>query len=1039
MHIDLSDPIVNKVLETLLAYLISLGAGLRTEAIGAKREKALRDQLETDVDALYAINTREKLKNQFDAVFADTAVLMQEFEVDDQREKALWQLFADAGFRSDFAEWLAHWEVPDPSDAESRLRVGMQKALESGGINAADAASCLSEFFQAAGSLVFEHAPPLAKWRHQLALAALGEQHEEMLALIRERHGEFTEERLSKALAKYRELALEQCDIIDLTELPEDRSIAVKDFLLRQLYIPLRIEMDDEAEPDAFLERLEESRQQARLDAAGRTIATPQATTNRVPIGELLKESRRLVVLGDPGGGKTTLMRWLATAFLLRSKEDPQLDQLPDITTLTADSKLPILVRCRELPKDVDCRGLEDILGHLISVIEVPSDLRPAMLVAMRRHLESGSALLMIDGLDELQDPQQRIRFCRRLEKFAALFPNATVIATSRIVGYREMHYRMAKAFRHGTIAELDAEEMDAFARRWVEATEPRAKHEQSAAELIENIHSSDRVERLARNPMLLTTLALVHRRIGRMPQKRHELYKEAIELLLNWRHDIDERLEWSEAIPQLQYVAYAMCERGVQRLKRYELLDLIEEMRAKYQQRLRDVGARTPDQFVYLLEKRSSILFQAGLVLEDGVEVPVYEFRHLTLQEYLAGLAMVDGRFPGHDRTVRIPQRVAKVAAETGNEDGQNEVVVVESWREPLRLCIACCQDDDVDDAICAVLGKGTEDERPRAIMAALCLADEPSVSQKVGRDVLKALAENVNSADAGQTPLNAAVGELTASIWADDMEQSFVAEFLRRGSSDENTSLGALAGRISVARDSAPSRLKETVLAGLASGDDLDAIRSALEVTHRAFSRAKGYESFSDRLISPMLEMTKKSEPVAAAGIWALGWLLREGDWKPTRNEIAELSQIHERHANSVFCQQWLAGIFGHAQSEDGISYLISSTQHESERVRYVAVWALGRIGRAADLQHLSKRLSDESVVVSQGAIAAISRIGGEEATNILEEHKTKTDETSAVFTEAVMHATDAPRNPRVASMFRPEVVQRLRAAGVAYRSGK
>ncbi len=79
---------------------------------------------------------------------------------------------------------------------------------------------------------------------------------------------------------------------------------------------------------------------------------------------------------------------------------------------------------------------------------------------------------------------------------------------------------------------------------------------------------------------MLLTTLALVHRKIGRLPQRRVELYREALQVLLNWRGEIDERLDWEEAVPQLEYVAYAMCHAGVQQLPKDGVLELLEEMR---------------------------------------------------------------------------------------------------------------------------------------------------------------------------------------------------------------------------------------------------------------------------------------------------------------------------------------------------------------------------------------------------------------------------------------------------------------------------
>ena len=35
----------------------------------------------------------------------------------------------------------------------------------------------------------------------------------------------------------------------------------------------------------------------------------------RVAVGERLAQARRLVVLGDPGARKTTLTRWIATAY----------------------------------------------------------------------------------------------------------------------------------------------------------------------------------------------------------------------------------------------------------------------------------------------------------------------------------------------------------------------------------------------------------------------------------------------------------------------------------------------------------------------------------------------------------------------------------------------------------------------------------------------------------------------------------------------------------------------------------------------------
>ena len=63
--------------------------------------------------------------------------------------------------------------------------------------------------------------------------------------------------------------------------------------------------------------------------------------------------------------------------------------------------------------------------------------------------------------------------FCQELERTAARYPAASIVVTSRIVGYRDMPYRMGGAFEHGVIADLTREDKDRFATRWVEATLP--------------------------------------------------------------------------------------------------------------------------------------------------------------------------------------------------------------------------------------------------------------------------------------------------------------------------------------------------------------------------------------------------------------------------------------------------------------------------------------------------------------------------------------------------------------------------------------
>jgi predicted NACHT family NTPase len=261
----------------------------------------------------------------------------------------------------------------------------------------------------------------------------------------------------------------------------------------------------------------------------------------RYPIGERLDKARRLVVLGDPGSGKTTLTRWIATAFLLRLKKDPDFKELPDVATLPDVDWLPIIVRCRDLDLTCLSGSLDDILKHTLRKAELSYAEATDLHELLRLRLKDGEALLMLDGLDEITDPAVRTCFCQQLEQIVRAFPDAPIIATSRIVGYREMGYQLGQGFEHLTLADLTPEEKDDFARRWCDLTELPERRTTATEEFIHDIHSADRIERLTGNPMLLTTMALVKRKIGKLPNRRAELYWEAVQVLLNWRREVDE------------------------------------------------------------------------------------------------------------------------------------------------------------------------------------------------------------------------------------------------------------------------------------------------------------------------------------------------------------------------------------------------------------------------------------------------------------------------------------------------------------------
>jgi hypothetical protein len=167
------------------------------------------------------------------------------------------------------------------------------------------------------------------------------------------------------------------------------------------------------------------------------------------------------------------------------------------------------------------------------------------------------------------------------------------------------------------------------------------------AEKLAKTICDSDRVRQLAKNPLLLTTLLLVKRWVGQLPTRRSVLYGKAIEvLLMTWNVEGYEPIDQEEAIPQLAFVAFTMMKEGVQRLSSRRLKEILILARKSMPEVL-GYARHSVSEFIQRVELRSSIMILSGHEIEQGTLYPLYEFRHLTFQEYLAALAVVDGYYP--------------------------------------------------------------------------------------------------------------------------------------------------------------------------------------------------------------------------------------------------------------------------------------------------------------------------------------------------------------------------------------------------------
>jgi len=381
---------------------------------------------------------------------------------------------------------------------------------------------------------------------------------------------------------------------------------------------------------------------------------TEQTETVSVSVNEALAAHNHLVVLGDPGSGKSTLLSYLAQLYARDLAEGSRLVQ--QRLGLEEAGRLPVLLPLRRLGAYLAAhRAVEDgteghalLLQHLLAMLQgerlaLPADFFDA-------YLQAGNAVLLLDGLDEVADPELRRRVARLVEAFSAAYPQCRYVVTSRIVGYSGAA-RLGEGYATTTIRDFTLEDVRTFLHNWHLAVavgqmgpgeSAAAYAEAQTQQLLHAIQQDERIRELAINPLMLTVIALVHRDRVKLPDRRAELYDEAVGVLLGkWQEArgvqelpiLEERpFDAGDKRLLLQAVALWMHER---QQKEIEALDLRRLLGDAFYAMLGNwrAASRAVERFLCVIQERTGLLGEHG----SGV----YRFSHLTFQEYLAALAV--------------------------------------------------------------------------------------------------------------------------------------------------------------------------------------------------------------------------------------------------------------------------------------------------------------------------------------------------------------------------------------------------------------
>ncbi len=321
-------------------------------------------------------------------------------------------------------------------------------------------------------------------------------------------------------------------------------------------------------------------------------------------------KGHRLYILGKPGAGKTTFLK-----YLVHQTVQEKLGRVPIFVTL----------------KDWADKG-----GDLLTFIARQFDICqfPDAAPFIEYLLETGHAVLLLDGLDEVNlEKGVRDQLMTDLRDFCKKYDKTQAILTCRVAA---TDYSFTD-FTYVEMADFNDGQMTVYARNWF-------RKSGKAEQFLQEFQKPDNqgVRDLGRSPLLLSLICLAYDTTLHIPQRRVELYEEALDALLKkWdaernirRDEIYKHLSLGHKRKLFAALASRAFEKGDIFFPKRQLVAEIES----FLQKLPAADLKDdPDGEAVLkaIEAQHSILTERAH--------HIYAFSHLTFQEYYTAKAIVD------------------------------------------------------------------------------------------------------------------------------------------------------------------------------------------------------------------------------------------------------------------------------------------------------------------------------------------------------------------------------------------------------------
>jgi len=330
------------------------------------------------------------------------------------------------------------------------------------------------------------------------------------------------------------------------------------------------------------------------------------------------REPLKLVILGQPGSGKTTLIKWIA---LQCSRERESL----------FSNFIPVFIPLKDLGRDPGNTYRKKNIRDLTVDMLKRETISPSFI---EDSFEKNRLLFLLDGLDEVADENRRGEVIDWIQKQD--IGKNTLLVSSRFSGLQEAKgLKFPDAFPIFAVRDFDIADIERFLENWHQYSEFAVadfenkngavqKGKKQYEDLMAIIKSGgyQNLRQLAVNPLLLTIIAIVHRTRAVLPRERHKLYEECFKVMIELWNVANRKLNVGFSVESSMY--------NLSRLAVFLMKENSREME------LTDIKGLLPGE----IEGKPLDFFLKEMVLKAGLlyeSAGKYGFLLRPFQEYLA------------------------------------------------------------------------------------------------------------------------------------------------------------------------------------------------------------------------------------------------------------------------------------------------------------------------------------------------------------------------------------------------------------------